>query len=363
MRARTDGKKASAYHDSSSSPGTALLATLLTLIALAALASAGFLLTFVELRTSENYAGAVRAFYVADAGLNEMLASPPADTAADTAAVSTSTYAIGGGTATVVSQRLLRLDRNRELRLITSGGVHGPGREGATRRIVAELVVTSRPFRPLAALVSATPIAMASPARVSGFDIATPSCGAAVPSSVAGLAIAPNAFLGAGSALAGAPALWETPELAGALAAGGLDWASFSRPSFLEPEERVTALWPDSVSSNGYGVAVYASRSVAAIDRSVRGRGVLVVAGDLTVSGELVWEGLVLIGGAVRVTGRIDVQGGLFAGLDALMGASVNTSDLSGNVRITYDSCAIAGAAARLLRGPGTVPGSWFERF
>jgi len=359
MSARTDRKEASAYNDSSSTPGTALPATLLALIALAALASAGFLLTFVELRTSENYVGAVRAFYVADAGLNEMLASRPADTAA----VGTSTYAVGGGTATVVSQRLLRLDRNRDLRLVTSGGVHGPGREGAARRTVAELVVTSRPFRPLAALVSASPIAVTAPARVSGFDVATAGCGAPAPSSVAGLAIAPNAFLGAASALAGTPALWEIPNLAGALAAGGLDWASFSRPSFLEPEEQVTALWPDSVPSNGYGVAVYASRNAAAIDRSVRGRGVLVVAGDLTVSGELVWEGLVLVGGAVRVTGRIDVRGGLLAGLDALMGASVNTSDLSGNVRITYDSCAIAGATARLLRGPGTVPGSWFERF
>ena len=359
MSTRTDRKEASAYSEASSSAGTALPVTLLALIALAALASGGFLLTFVELRTSENYAGAVRAFYVADAGLNEMLSSPPADTAA----VSTSTYAIGGGTATVVSQRLLRLDRNRELRLVTSGGVHGPGREGATRRTVAELVVTSRPFRPLASLVSASPIAVASPASVSGFDVATPGCAVAVPSSVSGLAVAPDAFLGAGPALAGTPALWEIPDLAGALAAGGLDWASFLKPAYLEPEEQVTALWPDSVPSNGYGVAVYASRGAAPIDRSVRGRGVLVVAGDLTVSGELVWEGLVLIGGAVRVTGRIDVRGGLLAGLDALMGASVDTSDLSGNVRISYDSCAIAGAAARLLRGPGTVPGSWFERF
>ncbi len=227
MSARTDRKEASAYNDANSSSGTALPVTLFALIALAALASAGFLLTFVELRTSENYAGAVRAFYVADAGLNEMLASPPADTTA----VSTSTYAIGGGTATVVSQRLLRLDRNRELRLITSGGVHGPGREGAARRTVAELVVTSRPFRPLAALVSASPIAVASSANVSGFDVATPGCAVPGASTAAGLAIAPDAFLGAGPALAGAPALWEIPNLAGALAAGGLDCVSISRPS------------------------------------------------------------------------------------------------------------------------------------
>lgn len=363
MSTRADRKEASAYNDSSSSPGAALPATLLALIALATLASAGFLLTFAELRTSENYAEAVRAFYVADAGLNEMLASPLASPPTDTAAASTFTYAIGDGTATVVSQRLLRLDRNRELRLVTSGGVHGTGREGAARRTVAELVVTSRPFRPLGALVSAGSIAVASPARISGFDVATPSCGVPVPSSVAGLAITPDAFLGAGPALAGTPALWEIPDLAGALGSSGLDWASFSRPSFVEPEERVTALWPDSVPSSGYGAAVYASRDAAPIDRSMRGRGALVVAGDLTVSGELVWEGLVLIGGAVRVTGRIDVRGGLLAGLDALMGATVDTSDLSGNVRITYDSCAVAGAAARLLRGPSTVPGSWFERF
>ena len=136
------------------------------------------------------------------------------------------------------------------------------------------------------------------------------------------------------------------------------------RQEFVEPEHLISASWaPLPPAMTGGWPVTYALASAPPITGTVAGRGTLVVKGDLKVSGELRWQGLVLVAGSISVPGRLDVSGAIAVGLDAAGGAMGASSDLSGSVYVRYDGCAVAGAAARLARGPIRRPGGWFEVF
>jgi len=65
------------------SGGFALLVALIAILGLTAMATGGFLLSRSDARTSENYVTTVRAFYMAEMGLNEYIGtrtSPPPGT-------------------------------------------------------------------------------------------------------------------------------------------------------------------------------------------------------------------------------------------------------------------------------------------
>jgi hypothetical protein len=298
--------------------GTALPVALLVLLAASALAASGFLRAFLDSRTTENHAAAVRSFFVAEAGLNQALATIGTDTAAS----STRSYEIEGGTVVVESRRLLRLDPAREIRLILAEGTYEQGREASARRTVA------------------------------GTD------------AVAGLAVLPGGFLGDTAALSGRPPLLSLPATGATPSSSGVDWRNASRQEFVEPEHLISGAWsPQPVTNPDEWPVTYALPSAPPLTGTVTGRGTLIVSGDLTVTGELRWSGLVLVAGSIAVSGHLDVAGAVAVGLDAEGGAMTGRSNLSGAVDIRYDGCAVSRAAARLARGPLRRPGGWFEVF
>jgi hypothetical protein len=337
--------------------GTALPVALLVLLAASALAASGFLRAFLDSRTTENHAAAVRSFFVAEAGLNQALAAIGTDTAAS----STRSYEIEGGTVVVRSRRLLRLDPAREIRLLIAEGAYEPGREGSARRTVGQLVLAPLPFRPTAAFVAADTALLGTAAQISGLDSRGGECSGT--DAVAGLAVPPGGFLGDTAALSGRPPLLSLPAT-GATLSSGVDWTNAGRQEFVEPEHLISAAWsPQPVTDPDEWPVTYALPSALPLTGTVTGRGTLIVGGDLTVAGELRWSGLVLVAGSLAVSGRLDVAGAVAVGLDAGGGLMTGRSNLSGEVEIRFDGCAVAGAAARLARGPVRRPGGWFEIF
>jgi hypothetical protein len=338
--------------------GTALPVVLLVLLAASALAAAGFLRAFLDSRTTENHAAAVRSFYVAEAGLNHALATSGTDTAAS----STRSYEIEGGTVVVDSRRLLRLDPAREIRLLTAEGVYEPGREGSAQRTVGQLVLAPLLFRTTAAFVSADTALLGSAAQISGLDSRGGECSGT--NAVAGLAVQPGGFLGDTAALSGRPPLLSLPAIGSPLSSSGVDWRNVSRQEFVEPEYLISAAWlPQPATDPDAWPVTYALPSASPLTGTVTGKGTLIVSGDLVVTGELRWTGLVLVAGSLTVSGQLDVEGAVAVGLDADGGAMTARSNLSGAVDIRFDGCAVAGAAARLARGPIRRPGGWFEVF
>lgn len=337
--------------------GAALPFTLLLLIALALLSGAGFLLAFLDLRTAENQASSVRAFYVAEAALNRHLA----ERTADTSDLVQTTYDIDGNLASVVSSRLLRLDGFRQLRLVRAEGVYDPLREGSARRTLARVVLTPVPLRPAAALLSRGEIVLGPLGRVSGLATSG-TCGTA-PSSVAGLAVPADGFRGDTAALHGVPPLLATADIDSLALRSGLDWANVRRPEYIRPEIIVTDSWPIQVPPGpGEWPVVYAGAGAPPITSTLEGTGVLVVDGDLVVPGSLRWEGVAVIGGDLTVSGSLDIRGSGYVGLSKSVGFT-DSFDLGGHVSIRYDACAVAMAAARLAGGRVSRPGSWFEVF
>ena len=338
--------------------GTALPVVLLVLLAASALAASGFLRAFLDSRSTENYAAAVRSFFVAEAGLNQALATIGTDTAAS----STRSYEIEGGTVVVQSRRLLRLDPAREIRLLTAEGTYEPGREGSARRTVGQLVLAPLPFRATAAFVATDTALLGTAAEISGLDSRGGECSGT--DAVAGLAVPPGGFLGDTAALSGRPPLLSLPDTRTALSSSGVDWRNAGRQEFVEPEHLISAAWtpPPAAAPDAWPVT-YALPSAPPITGTVTGRGTLIVKGDLAIAGELRWTGLVLVAGSLAVSGRLDVGGAVAVGLDTDGSSVAGRSILSGAVDIRYDGCAVAGAAARLGRGTLRRPGGWFEVF
>jgi hypothetical protein len=338
--------------------GTALPVALLVLLAASALAASGFLRAFLDSRTTENHAAAVRSFFVAEAGLNQALATIGTDTTAS----STRAYEIEGGTVVVHSRRLLRLDPAREVRLLVAEGTYEPGREGSARRTVGQLVLAPLPFRPTAAFVSADTALLGTAAQISGLDSRGGECFGM--DAVAGLAVPPGGFLGDTAALSGRPPLLSLPATGATLSSSGVDWRNARRQEFVEPEHLISAKWsPQPATDRDEWPVTYVLPSAPPLTGTVTGRGTLIVGGDLTIAGELRWSGLVLVAGSLAVSGQLDVAGAVAAGLDADGGVMTGRSNLSGEVDIRFDGCAVAGAAARLARGPIRRPGGWFEVF
>lgn len=338
--------------------GAALPFTLLLMIAFALLAAAGFLFVFMDLRTAENQASAVRAFYLAEAGLNRHLV----ESFQDTAGARTNTYDVYGDSVAVTSHRLLRIDPLRELRLIRSRAAHDPVREGPSSRTLARVVISSTPLRPPAAVVSRRVFHLGSQGHISGLGAIAAGC-ASTPPDVAGAAALPGDFRGDTASLRGAPPLLEPADMDSLLLGSGLDWRNLVRPELVQPDFTVSTTWPSSVPPiAGQWPALLAQPTAPAISGAVTGSGALVALGDLMIQGTLRWDGLVLVGGTVSVSGGLDVRGALYIGLAASTGAA-GPADLRGAVTVDYDGCAVAAAAARLARGSARRPGGWFEVF
>ena len=356
--------------------GFALAATLLALLGLTAIATAGFLLSHTDLQVSENHRSSVNAFYMADAGLANYLARGNVST-------DTQVYAFPTGSTYVWGERLVGVDDASALwRVLSRGAYTGPDGLGATRLLSRTVLEAPAPFNLYAAVVAPGGLNKNGAAGlVSGIDAATPTdCSIGGTQNVAGLVVPPGGLqvrglLNASSlrstsgaqptrGFAGNPAVDSSSVAMAMLQGTKIPWQSLISGNYVGFDYVVSQTGYPSFRSQ----VAQSDWPVILIDQpgyqlspTMSGRGTLVVLNDLTLSGNLQWDGLILVGDDVTSNGRQTVRGAVVAGLNLLLNqSSVNPVQANGNWDFQYHSCNIRLA----LRGLGPMveePSTWAE--
>jgi hypothetical protein len=336
---------------------------LVALVGLTALAAAGMVLTETQLRASENQQAGASAFYAADAGLQQYLASN------DGATVDTFTYT--EGTAIVEGEKVLDLPNDRVLYRVRSTSTYAPPQGGTASRTVSRLALYSQ-----GSIVAKASLASGSglhknggAGTIDGEDQApggNPKCPNSPKPTVAGVAVPPGGYTQSGGSPVpeGDPAVYEAASEIALLEETGVPWDQIVNQGLLAPDYTIPPdSWPNfgSIPADEWPVVyVEGNHTVGPSDD---GRGVLIVEDNLTMNGSFQWEGLVLVGGYLTSNGYQTIEGATITGLNELLGDNVPVSDLgNGNKKFLYESCNIT-MASKAFGGLSEVPGSWFERW
>jgi hypothetical protein len=94
-----------------------------------------------------------------------------------------------------------------------------------------------------------------------------------------------------------------------------------------------------------------------------KGRGMLVVDGDMTISGSDQWDGVILVGGKLTSNGNNVTSGTVMAGLNRLIGIPADTmvdAQLNGNKSYQYNSCSVRKATTSMARYT-MLPNTWMD--
>lgn len=322
-------------------PGFALPATVMGLALLALLTATGFVVSWLEVRSSSAFGAGTAAFYVADGGLATALAAPPTGGAL--------TVSVGPGVADVRFERLLELGSGESLvRVASEGSVVARG-VSVTRGVSRVVWVGDPPRATAALLVADTLDAASATGTISGLD----ACAAAPVAGVAGWrAVA----LGGGLVVLGAPPLDTIPASVSVAALTGIRWGHLVSPDGPTPGAVVPPdPWPVA------SPAFVRFDGAGPLGPGESGTGALLATGDLTLGDGFRWTGLVLVGGSLTVTGDVAIRGALATGLDP---GRAGIGDLgAGRIDLSFDSCAAAAAAGLLAPLPAAIPGTWRERW
>ena len=94
-----------------------------------------------------------------------------------------------------------------------------------------------------------------------------------------------------------------------------------------------------------------------------KGRGMLIVDGDLTISGSNQWDGVILVGGQLTSNGNNVTSGTVMAGLNRLIGypaGMVDDAALNGTKSYQYNSCSVQKATSSMARYT-VMPNTWMD--
>ena len=99
-----------------------------------------------------------------------------------------------------------------------------------------------------------------------------------------------------------------------------------------------------------------------------KGRGTLIVEGDLTISGSNQWDGVILVGGRLTSNGNNVTSGTVMSGLNVLVGDAVQRAQamddssavLNGQKAYVYNSCSVEKATKSLARHTA-MPNTWMD--
>jgi Tfp pilus assembly protein PilV len=94
-----------------------------------------------------------------------------------------------------------------------------------------------------------------------------------------------------------------------------------------------------------------------------KGRGILIVDGDLDINGSNQWDGIVLVGGQLTSNGNNVTSGTVMSGLNRLLGepaAAVDDASLNGTKSYVYNSCSVRKASSSMARYT-MVPNTWMD--
>jgi len=128
-----------------------------------------------------------------------------------------------------------------------------------------------------------------------------------------------------------------------------IDWPGIVNGTALRPDVKFEQgdKWvdPSSRTEKPWPVVFYDGN----LSGSPKGQGILIVTGNLTINGNAEWKGIILIGGSLISNGNNVLSGATIAGLNAVFGEEVDESTieettLNGTKVITYNSCDVAKA-------------------
>jgi len=333
-------------HIEAGETGAVLPFVLLVVAALSIMAAAGFLMAGLANESAESHQLGVRAFHIAEAGLEELLGStrgaPPP----------TSGFAQADGTASLRSEQLLALPYFERIFRVESTGISSSPRFGLARRTVGALLHVSDPPRFGAALLAAHELDGAgATGTISGTDRGAACPGGRHPGVVAGLTAATGVSAGSGIVLSGAPPRATTSSPVRPRRLSGLDW-----------EALLGSFGPLALGSALPGWPVVGLPPAPVLGAGGSGRGTVIARGDLILDPGFAWRGAILVGGRLIVRGSIRIRGAVAVGLDSATRADTTVLG-PGPINLVFDACAADSASASVAVPPAVRPGSWFERF
>lgn len=159
-------------------------------------------------------------------------------------------------------------------------------------------------------------------------------------------------------------------------AASKLDWAGIKSGTSLTPDIDVTvSSYPNFPSAATFAgdtnywpvIHVHNQQSGAGWNTAFplpwKGRGMLVVDGDLTITGSNQWDGVILVGGTLTSNGNNVTSGTVMAGLNRLIGQTVGSlvdDVLNGTKSYQYNSCSVKKATTSMARYT-MLPNTWMD--
>ena len=358
----------------SSRSGFAFPLVLLTLVLLTVGLVAIFTLVGSDRRVTDNQSAELKAFELAQAGLEQFLAKRDslslwvADsgkwkmgyTMLPPARSESLRIAIAGGYADVVVQRIrVGAGTAATVYAVRSHGVSTVGRLRGTpqaERTVAQFAYwQSSPIRVLAGWTSVTGL---NKNGNSGSLSGTDGCGAAPP--VAGVAVGAPGYTGQTGPATGTPPIQSLGTQQQAYQATGIDWNAIVNQGAIQPDITIPpGSWPSFASASYWPVI----KVVGDFSLPGDGRGMLIVTGNVTISGNNTWNGVILAGGNLTSNGNNTVQGAVVTGLNVGLGQVLAQGAVgNGNKTYQYNSCNVASAAARFasLR---VYPNAWLDNW
>lgn len=351
--------------------GYALAVSLVAIVVVTLLATAGYSLSNFELGTARDFQAETEAFYVADRALNLYLATDAADL--DTAYYDADD--LGEGTATVAAEPVtLGMANNEEVHRVTATGQYvTPSGETVERTVSSLLLATPMlPVYPNGAFVAGGKFNLnGSSPRFSGYnaydasssDALCEAAGVQQGDSVPGV-VADSFDTDSGSGgRCEDPSNDQVVDPDTECRDGPIEeFMSADQWRYIKdsiPMDRTAADFKSAGSTDGWEV-VRADGSFKA-GGGASGKGLLIVEEDFETTGSFTWDGLILVGGKFTSNGTEEVNGGFVVGLNGLLGENVPTSTISnGNKDYTFNSCAVFKASRSKYR-VSQLPSSWYE--
>ena len=357
---------------SRNSEGFALPMAIFLIAVLTITLSASFMVVSSESRFVDNSTDQIRAFGLAQSGLELFLVSRDSlgFTSSPPAVKESIQVALPGGGADVVLERVRpSVGGSPSLYVVRSRGV----------TTTPELPDVPRAERMVAQYARWTTATLDTPAAVasltgfhknggSGTIDGADQCG--MQSSVAGMAVptTPGYTQNGGSSVpTGSPPIQDMGTVAAFSDSISIDWAGILSGSALTPDIVIPGgSWPSFSDPNYWPVI----RVTGNFSLPGDGRGTLIVTGNLTINGNKDWEGIILTGGHLTGNGNNGVAGAMMTGLNVLLSANpdsaaaaIGTNSIgNGTKRIYYNSCHIASALGR-FGGLSTYPNAWADNW
>ena len=348
-------------------PMAVFLITMLTITV-----TASFMVVSSESRFVDNSRDEVRAFGIAQSGLELFLVSRDSlgFTSSPPAVKESIQVTLQGGVAQVVLQRIRpSVGGSPSLYVVRSRGV-------STDPELPDVPQAARTVAQFARWSTATLDVGAAVSALTGFHRnggsgtidGADQCG--VETDLAGMAVptTPGYTQSGGSSVpTGSPPTEDMGTVSDFSDSVSIDWAGIVAGTALTPDIVISGgSWPSFSDPNYWPVILVTGSFTLPGD----GRGTLIVTGDLTMSGNKDWEGSIVTGGMTTGNGNIGIAGALVTGLNVKLGANpdsiaaaMGTNAIgNGTKRIYYNSCHIANAL-EALGGLATFPNAWADNW